>query len=498
MPFLSHRAPGIRLGSVLRGSFVGADDVLCQACCADPSQCQPGDVYFAVGDAPIHDIALIEMAVQRGAQAVVVEQLVPTRVPVVVVANVRRDFAVVCNALAGAPQEQLPLIGVSGTSGKTVATTLIQSVLAAGKQPCAIMNSLWTGNGRERRRSVGLPSSPHINNWLSDALIAGCRAGVLEVASQGLVEHRYAGLTFDAAVLTNLGSDHLDIHNSLQGYQRCKRRLFELLRPEGVAILNADDRGSRPLIDELSHPTLTIGIHRSAELTAQVIERHMSEQTFLIRAGSNAIPVRTQIIGDEHVYRCLEAAAVGLAMNIPLEVVVKGLESVESIEGQMQRLECGLKFGTFIHHSPNPRSLASALKALKQVTTGRVICVFGASESRDSGQRAPLGRVAEKYADTRILTAADYSPFLGDYGIAHDVLDGFEQPSRAHLMPTRENAIERAVELAAPGDAILIASQEPVHDVDAEFVSQLLYELPARQTDQHRKTIRFPVGASLN
>lgn len=496
MPSLTNCAHGVRLGDILRGSFFGAPDIDCTACCGDPTQCEPGDVYFAVAGAPIPDMALISTAVSRGARAVVCEQLVPVGVPVCVVDDVRRAYAQVCHALAGAPHQQLQMVGITGTSGKTVTSELVRSMLrAAGNRP-AVINSLVTSHGVKDVRTAVTPSAPDFAKWLADSVVAGCDAGVVEVSSQVLAEHRIAGIAFDAVVLTNLRRDHLDLHNSPEAYRNCKRRIFRYLRNDGVAILNADDRYSRELIGELRCPMLTVGVNEPADLSAEVIERRLGEQTFLIKAGDEAVPIRTRIIGNQHIYRCLSAAALGLVWNIDLPTIIRGLEAVEFVPGNMQRIECGQPFGTFVHHAPNPESLATSLKALRPVTKGRVICVFSAGIDRDPSQRPLLGRVAERHADVRILTQDDYQAWSGDYAIAHDVMDGMHDQQEARLIPSRDKAVTWALEQARAGDSILIASHDPQHDVDAEFVKQLLYETP--QSEPQQRVLRFPLGASLN
>jgi UDP-N-acetylmuramoyl-L-alanyl-D-glutamate--2,6-diaminopimelate ligase len=273
-----------------------------------------------------------------------------------------------------------------------------------------------------------------------------------------LARRQTAGIELDAAVLTNVRRDHLDEHGSLLNYRRAKGRIFKQLKPHGFAVLNADDPASRHFLSKLECPVLTVGMKNPAELTARVIERCLGEQTFLLTAGNESVPVCTRMIGDQHVENCLAAAAVGLVFGLDLETVVRGLEKVDRVPGRMERLECGQPFGVFVDGARTPDALAAGLQTLRQVTEGRVICVYGAPGERAVETRPLLGRAAERYAHTTIITN-DNPRHEDSLSIAHDILDGYQHPERARLLPDRAKAIAWALDQARPGDAVLIAGK---------------------------------------
>jgi UDP-N-acetylmuramoyl-L-alanyl-D-glutamate--2,6-diaminopimelate ligase len=235
--------------------------------------------------------------------------------------------------------------------------------------------------------------------------------------------------------------------------------LFDRLKDHGFAVLSADDPCSRKLIESLDCPTMTIGTESAAEITASVIERHVGEQTFLLSAGDEIVPVCTRMIGDHHVRHCLQAAAAALAIGVDLESIVRGLERVDSIPGRMERIECGQPFGVFVDAADSPDRLAVALKTLRRVATGRLICVASASCVTPADERPLLGRVVERNASLGILTTSRTG---GEKPLAmiHDLLDGYDRPARAHVMPDREQAIALALSQAQPGDCVLIAGGE--------------------------------------
>lgn len=438
--------------------FFGDDDVHLHSCCGDAARCQPGDVFVAMDgvDGDQHD--RFQEALQRGASAIVTERYLPVSVPLCLVPNTHQAYGHICQSLAGQPGESLQLIGVTGTNGKTTTSMLIAAILQAAGGRCGVLNSIRRSDACDVRTAARTtPTPPEMAKWLTRMTNNGCSRAVLELSSRGLAQHRTAGLRFDAAVLTNIRRDHLDYHGSILNYRRTKQRVFEQLKPAGFAVINADDPGSRMLLPKLSAPTITYGMREPAEVTAEVLERHPSEQTFLLLAGNESVPVCTHMIGDHHVANCLAAAATSLVLGIDLATIARGLETVERLPARLERLECGQPFGVFVDCCGTPDRLALALKALRKVTRGRVLCVFGTDDELPADDRPMLGRVLERAADLSVITGPAV-PQAEPLQPIHDVLDGYERAARAHLIPSREQAIAWTLGEAKPGDMVLIAN----------------------------------------
>src|SRR5208337_233314 len=208
-----------------------------------------------------------------------------------------------------------------------------------------------------------------------------------------------------------------------QDYRLAKSKLLDYLAPEGFAVVNADDAVAAGYLRRFRGPALTIGIRTP-------VEQFPSEQTFLLTAGSEAVPVRTRMIGTHHIYNCLTATAVGLTYGLDLATVVRGLEAVDYVPGRLQRIECGQPFSVFIDYAHTPDALAGSLQALRNVISGRLICVFGAGGDRDRRKRPLMGREAEKLADCTILTS-DNPRHEDPEEIVAEVLEGFQQPAAA-------------------------------------------------------------------
>jgi len=357
------------------------------------------------------------------------------------------------------------------------------------------MSSVGHSDSVVQQAAMGdTPTAPEFASWLARMRAADCQAAVLEMSSAALAERRVAGVELDAAILTNIKSEHLAEHNSAAAYHKIKRRIFGLLKPAGVAVVNADDHHCRNLAADLSRGCLTYGLHAEADITASVLERHASEQTFLLSAGDEAAPVRTRMIGDFHVSNCLAAAAVGLALGMDLQIIARGLEAVERVPGRMERLECGQPFSVFVDEAASPETLSLSIKTVRQVTSGRVLVVFGARDGVDPARRALVGRVLERGAHLPILTNDE--PQERSLVAAHELLDGFERPQKARVMPNRAAAIQCALSEAKPGDAVLIAGRgdrttsftsgnRPAYD-DREVACQWLYGADERKAARPR------------
>ena len=455
LPAASH---GLRLSHVIpKGRWHGGDEVRVASCCVEPEQCQPGDLFVVLDDAHLESQEAILIAIQRGASAILAERIVPCSVPQFLVDDARIAFGHLCHALSGDPCQAMRTIGITGSYGKSMTQQLLMGIFAQADIHAGSMNSY--GATSENRSATNLQTQPNpatIANWLAQSRSQGATHAVIEASSRSLATRQLSGVSLDAAVITNIRREHVDWHGSLRNYHLAKARLLKHLKPGGFAVLNADDAVSCSLLATLEIPALTIGLRKPAELSATLIERHASEQTFLLDAGDESIAVRTRIIGDAHIYNCLTAAAVALTLGIDPNKIVRGIESIESVPCSMQRIECGQPFGAFVDASYTAESLGNVLETLQEVTQGRLRCVLGVDHRVSSDGRARTGRILERFADTTVLTSSRFDRKMA-LNSAHDVLDGFDRPSQGHLMPDRAKAICWSLAEAEPGDVVVLA-----------------------------------------
>ncbi|MCE9548641.1 MAG: UDP-N-acetylmuramoyl-L-alanyl-D-glutamate--2,6-diaminopimelate ligase [Planctomycetia bacterium] len=452
---------GVSLRELLPDArFQGVADLQVTACSTDSRTCRPGDLFVAICGSETDGHEHVDEAIARGAVAILAERPLPCfGVPICLVKDTRQALGHVCQALVGNPSHHLPVIGVTGTNGKTTTSCLIASILHEANQQAAIAGTLGYCDGlRTRPAPLTTPGPTMLADWLARSEVRGCTHAVLEVSSHALAQHRTAGIEFDVACITNVRRDHLDFHGTLANYRAAKARLFLQLRDGGAVVLNLDDAVCREYLKSVDGQVLTYGLEQDAEVTAYVVERHASEQTFLLFAGGQSVPVRTRIIGDHHVANCLAAATVGLVYGIDLATIVRGMERVTEMPGRLQRIECGQPFSVFVDYAHTPDALELVLNSLRGVCTGKLICVFGAGGQRDRSKRPLMGRTVEQLADLAIVTDDNPRRERPDR-ITADILRGFENPQRALVMPQRSAAIEAALATAEPGDCVLIAGK---------------------------------------
>ena len=473
--------------------FLGAADVQITSCSHDSRTVEPGDLFVALPGS-VHDgHDFVHEAVARGCVAILAARPLPNvDLPVCRVADTRQAHGRVCQALAGCPSEHLKIIGITGTNGKTTSSCLLASILATAGYRVGLLGTLGCFDGLEHEESaLTTPPPDELAARLARMVENGCSHAVMEVSSHGLDQCRLAGVALDAACVTNVRRDHLDYHRSIRDYRLAKSRLLEHLRGEGFAVLNADDPTSAGYLAHLDTPVLTVAIRSAAEITGMLIEQYISEQTFLLTAGSETVPVRTRMIGTHHVYNCLTAAAAGLAYGIDLATVVRGLEAVEHVPGRLERIECGQPFAVFVDYAHTPDALTGSLGSLRDVAHGRLICVFGAGGDRDRQKRPLMGRAVEADANLAVLTT-DNPRTEDPMAIQNDLLSGFLRPGEVEVIPDRAEAIGWALSQARPADCVLIAGKghedyqiignRRLYFDDREVARQWLYQVQPEGT----------------
>ena len=448
---------GIRLRDIFpEAKLINADEVYVRSCCGHWNDCQQDDLFVAIVDTEQDGHDFTNEAIQLGAAAIVTERLLGTDRPQCIVRDTREAYGRICQALAGKPSQHLTTVGVTGTDGKTVTSHLIRSVFRAAQLKTGLISSIEVSCGRQESVPSQELNPPRLAEQLSRMVLASCTNAVVEIPSVALAKRCLAGVGVDVGVITNIRNNHLKFHGSTENYRRAKMRLLKQLKPSGLAVLNADDPTTHFLLDQITQPVLTIGMRQQAEVTARLIERTRSEQTFMIVAGSESIPVRTTIIGDQHIYNCLAATAVGLSSGLELSTIARGLEAAGNIPGRLERVECGQSYGLWIDSARSPGQLANALRTIKQVTDGQVWCVCSTDEAQSEIQRRRIGEVVERSANKVVITRTTAQEAV-DFEPAHQILDGFENPEDAHLLPNRFKAIQWALQNAKPNDAVLVS-----------------------------------------
>lgn len=450
------------VGQVLRSADLleerfGSGDVAVQGVAQDSRLVEPGDVFLAWKGTGADGHDFVDEAVEEGAVAVVVERRVSTDVPQLIVSDGRRAAALVAEAVFGFPSEELLMIGVTGTNGKTTTALLIRHLLSTDMTAVVIgtLGVLDDRGVRPGTEGLTTPGPVQLSEWLAELADEECGVVVLEASSHALAQHRLDGVRFDVAVFTNLSQDHLNYHGSMEAYRVAKARLVELLAPEGTLILKGDEEAWAEL-DAGGRMTGTYAIEREGDLEARdlVLGARGTEFTLVVSGGSYT--VYTPLVGRYNVENTLAAIAAARAVGVPMEEIVARLESVPQISG---RLESVLSdpFTVLIDFAHTPAALEGALAAVKPLTSGRLIVVFGAGGDRDPTKRRPMGEAVRGHADVVILTS-DNPRTEDPEAIIDDVAEGLEGMEFRRIADRRD-AIRAALEEAREGDTVVLAGK---------------------------------------
>jgi UDP-N-acetylmuramyl-tripeptide synthetase len=472
---------GSSLISALDGATVfGPKPDEITAVCHDSRDVAPGAAFVAVAGGQFDGHAFLRHARDQGAGLLVVqddrrsywEELRDTGVPLVSVPDTRQAVGAVAAAFYHHPARDLPVVGITGTNGKTTTTFLAAGVLAAGGLAPALLSTAGSAIGgvlTPNAHHLTTPDAVGVQRFLADARAAGAGCALIESTSHGLQQGRLAQAEFDLGVLTNLADDHLDYHGSREAYLLAKARLFEQLdtsHRKGMAktaVLNHDDPAAEVMALRTGARRLSYGLVRTAgvEVTADRLVHDGWRTSFRLHAGGRSEPVQLALPGRFNVYNSLAAAAVGVAFGLGLGQIRRGLESVRQVPGRMQPIESGRGFTVVVDYAHNAHGLSQALGFLREVTRGRLIVVFGCAGDRDPGRRPAMGRVAARLADYAVVTS-DSSWSEDPEQIMAQVAEGLVATGREGgrdyaMRADRREAITHAVAMARPGDTVLVA-----------------------------------------
>lgn len=441
---------------------------------------KPGNLFIAIPGFVDDGHDYLAEAATRGAVATIIsrEVPVPEQLTSIQVTDSRRALGTVAAKFFRHPSRQLRVIGVTGTNGKTTTTFLIDSLLRKAGYRTGIVGTVHIQIGDAKLESIRTtPESLDLQQLLANMVEAQTSYAVLEVSSHALALNRLAGCEFDVAVFTNLTQDHLDLHGDMQNYLAAKARLISGLDPVGKphkrAVINTDDAASALLQSVSKVPVITYGIKRPADLQAVEIAITTAGTEFkVMQAGKLLGLTRVPTPGYFSVYNALAAIAVALAEGVSWTAISESLPESQSVPGRFQPVRAGQLFEIIVDYAHTPDGLENILQTARGFTKGRVIVVFGCGGDRDRGKRPQMGRIASKFADVAIITT-DNPRSESPHKIAHDILQGVVGQADIVVELDRASAIRRAVSLARPGDAVLIAGKG--HETYQVFADRIIH-----------------------
>ncbi|HEY6873749.1 MAG TPA: UDP-N-acetylmuramoyl-L-alanyl-D-glutamate--2,6-diaminopimelate ligase [Geobacteraceae bacterium] len=471
------------LKTVVPLKVTGDPELEIQGLYYDSRQVVPGGLFFALKGVAVDGHRFIESAVKSGAAAVVAEDesFVPPGVARVIVPDARLAMSRMAAVFYGDPTARLPLVGITGTNGKTTTSYMIEAILEEADRPCAV---LGTVSYRFRERVIPAPhttpESVDLQMNLRELADAGAEAIVMEVSSHALEQKRVDGCRFDVGVFTNLTRDHLDYHLSMEAYLASKLRLFaELLAPDAAkprrrAAVNCDDPYGETVAAAAACPVIRYGLGAGAEVTAEEVKFSVEGISGVLATPTGRAPFHSPMLGRFNLYNILAAAAAGVALELPLDAIRRGIEGHKQVPGRLERVDTGRGIALLVDYAHTGDALENVLRTLREIATARIVTVFGCGGDRDPGKRPIMGRIAAELSDLAIVTSdnprtedpvaimARIREGIVPLGVLEyrpeELSTGFAEKGFV-MVASRRDAIRLAARVARPGDIVLLAGK---------------------------------------
>lgn len=435
----------------------------------------PGKLFVAIRGVETDGHHFIGAVAEKGAVAVVCEQKGASggKMTRVIVQDSRKALPLIAAAFYKNPADQLWMIGVTGTNGKTTVTFLIKRILEAAGIHTGLLGTIRYEIGdRIIPAQRTTPESLDLHEMLSKVVAANEKCCVMEVSSHALQQGRVKGINYRTGVFTNLTRDHLDYHGTMQSYFESKKRLFT----DGAAackdfcgVVNVDDPFGRELLEVLKdRRVISYGLKEKAVLNAEDIQFFPDHTEMKICAPEGVFPLKTPLIGRYNISNVLAAIGAGMSLNVELKTILAALEDVPPVPGRLERVDAGQNFNVLVDYAHTDDAMFNVLSTLREITKGRVLLAFGCGGSRDKGKRVKMGEVAAKLADYTVITT-DNPRKEEPAEIAAQVEAGYVtvRQDGYELELDRSLAIERIIRMAKEGDSVLLCGKG--HETYQEF-----------------------------
>ena len=433
----------------------------------DSRAVMPGQVFVALKGQHADGTSFVRQAIERGAAAIVSEQPAPdgVRVPWTVVGDARLALAVLAAAFYREPSREMRVIGITGTNGKTTTAYLLASIFEAAGVRCGILGTVAYRIGDEVREATRTtPEAPDVQALLREMVDRHCGVCAMEVSSHALSLRRVDGITFSAGIFTNLTRDHLDFHEDMDSYFRAKRRLFEMLPAGAPSLLNMDDPRGPSLVEVGGRP-VTYAINRPADVTPGPLSFSLEGLSFDVRTPRGTLHVTSKLVGRPNVYNILAAVSTATALDVPFDAIERGLKSLEGVPGRFQVVsDAKDEVTVVVDYAHTDDALRNLLETARPLAAGRLITVFGCGGDRDRTKRPLMGAVAGRLSDLIVITS-DNPRSEDPHRIIEEVQRGITSDTRRDraqgplAIVDRRAAIAKAIELARPGDVVLVAGK---------------------------------------
>ena len=442
---------------------------------------KPGGLFIAVPGHVADGHDYIDQAFERGASAVVVERQNQNGSLIIRVENTRIALGKISSNFFRRPSEELIIVGITGTNGKTTTAYLIENILVAAGFKTGVIGTInYRYDGKEYNNPVTTPESMDLQKILADMRDSGITHVVMEVSSHALDLNRVENCWIDIGVFTNLTQDHLDYHKDMDTYWACKKRLFTDILMKGPkknrtkAVINCNDPKGEELHKSLSIDRITTGHSPDNLVWTKISNSGLGGMTGTMNTPKGEFNFTSSLAGRHNQENILSAAGVGIALGIPISSIKMGLEKTDRIPGRLERVESQSDIFLYVDYAHTPDALRNVLSSLKSITDRKIICVFGCGGDRDKNKRPQMGEIAASHCDLSIITS-DNPRSESPMAIIEQILSGMKKISikryrtenlkngikdKGYIIePDRKKAIQTGVTAACSGDTVLIAGK---------------------------------------
>lgn len=424
-----------------------------------------GSLFVAVPGFQFDGATFVDAAVRKGASAIVTEKHgLALPVATIEVPNARVALAEIAANFHGRPADRLSLVGVTGTSGKTTTTKMLESILEQTGEPVGLIGTIEYRAGDLREiADRTTPDATVLQQWFANMVDAGVSRAVMEVSSHALALRRTHGILFAAAVFTNLSRDHFDFHRGFDDYFATKRMLFDQIdRSKQCAVINVDDDHGRRLAEEFGSAAMTFG--RGAECDihpASGFAPALDGLRGVLATPAGELRVESPLVGVPNLYNWMGAVGAAIAVGVPASAIESGIRALSSVRGRFESVPSPGGPAVLVDYAHKPDALEKLLLAVRSLAEGRrVILVFGCGGDRDKGKRPEMGAIAGRLADLSILTS-DNPRSESPEAIVRAIESGIESVEGAkwEVKVDRREAIARAIDVAGSDDVVVIAGK---------------------------------------
>ena len=448
----------------LNAKLFGDGEAIATDVTHDSRQAGKGSLFAAIRGLTMDGHRFVEDVMRRGAVGVISELEVPENFKGawLQVENARKALAEAAAIINGNPSEQLKLVGITGTNGKTTTTYLIFALAEANGEKGSMLTTVEYRIGDKSEPAVRTtPEASDTQRFLREAVNEGCKMAVMETSSQAIHLNRCDGLHFQVGVFTNLTRDHLDYHQTMENYFDAKKSLFDgrIGEKPASSVINIDDSWGVKLANELKRndqKVVTFSQKGEADLTAENIEVSLLTGTsFNLKTPHGNRKITSPLVGKPHVYNMLSATATALELGYDLDKIVEGLKTCIGAPGRFERVPHDGDFAVVVDYAHSDDALLNTLKTARELTNGRIITVFGCGGDRDKTKRAPMGEVAGNHSDLVIVTS-DNPRTESPLKIISQIEEGLKGTNCPYLINSdRREAIHQAIEKAKPNDVVI-------------------------------------------